>query len=322
MYGKIFDTIFDSSIMEEDIEVRYVWHCMIVLADVDGNVDMTEQALARRINVHVSTVSTAVHRLSQPDPRSRSSAEQGRRLVPIDEHRSWGWHLVNRERYKDIRSPLDRRDYFREQKRRKRAEVKMSTCGRSGQCGLSTVSTKAEEEEEKGSTDTLSLPRNLEVVPPVAGQPGEKPNGEGKKKAGRRINPEVAWRVGRVWESHLTARRKLFLSQNGSAPREPTLVPAVAELIAKAIEEYDGALLGPEQREAWERESWARAAGIGIFMDPWMVGEDPQNDARDGGKKFLEPDRPWRKQRDKPDPVLRFGQLYFESRAVKEAAAQ
>lgn len=157
MYGKIFETIFDSSIMEEDIETRYVWHCMIVLADVDGNVDMTEEALARRINVHVSTVSTAVHKLSQPDARSRSAAEDGRRLVLIDEHRSWGWHLVNRERYKDIRSPLDRRDYFREQKRRKRAES-LSTKEKCGQSGQSTASTNAEAEADIKKEKEASLP--------------------------------------------------------------------------------------------------------------------------------------------------------------------
>jgi len=169
MYGKIFETIFDSSIMEEDIETRYVWHCMIVLADVDGNVDMTEEALARRINVTVSTVSTAVHRLTQPDPRSRSADEDGRRLILLDERRSWGWHLVNRERYRDIRSPLDRRDYFREQKRRKRAEIKMSTCGQSGQCGRSTASTKAEAEadiEEKTPPSEVR-PASLDAGPPA-----------------------------------------------------------------------------------------------------------------------------------------------------------
>jgi len=177
MYGKIFETIFDSSIMEEDIETRYVWHCMIVLADVDGNVDMTEEALARRINVAVSTVSTAVHRLTQPDPRSRSAAEDGRRLVLLDEHRSWGWHLVNRERYRDIRSPLDRRDYFREQKRRKRAEVKMSTCGQSGQRGRSTVSTKAEAEAE-AEAEKEEHPRATAPLTPRSGKRAAAPRRE------------------------------------------------------------------------------------------------------------------------------------------------
>jgi hypothetical protein len=124
MYGKIFDSIFDSSVMEEDVVTRYVWTCLIVLADWDGNVDMTAEAIGRRINVPVQGVHTAIEQLGSPDPRSRSEKDDGRRLVLLDEHRDWGWHLVNHEHYREMRKAEDRRAYYRDYRRERRAAGK------------------------------------------------------------------------------------------------------------------------------------------------------------------------------------------------------
>jgi hypothetical protein len=40
-------------------------------------------------------------RFSQPDPYSRSSAAGGARLVLLDEHRDWGWQIVNHQSYRE-----------------------------------------------------------------------------------------------------------------------------------------------------------------------------------------------------------------------------
>jgi len=45
MYVKIHDSIFSSSIMEEDLEIRYIWLCMLTAADYEGYVDETIPAL-------------------------------------------------------------------------------------------------------------------------------------------------------------------------------------------------------------------------------------------------------------------------------------
>jgi hypothetical protein len=152
---------------------------------------------------------------------------------------------------------------------------------------------------------------------------GEQGRSEYIPSSRRGRETEIAWRVEQVWKAHLEAKRRFFREVNGvSSGHVPKLTPKVRAAIAKAILTYDEELLGPDDRERFARESAARAAGIGIFHDPWMTGETPDNDARNGGKRYLEDERPWVPMRGKTDPVLRFSALYFEQRAVAEAAAK
>src|SRR5581483_11793784 len=48
-----------------------------------------------------------IKRFCAPDPRSRSQAEEGRKLVPIDPARDWGWRVVNIQLYRDRASGRD-----------------------------------------------------------------------------------------------------------------------------------------------------------------------------------------------------------------------
>jgi hypothetical protein len=123
VYGRLFDTIFDSSIMEEEFHTRLLWHYMIVLSDEDGVVDMTIPALARRTNIGAELVSVGIERLAAPDPSSRSPELEGRRIVPL-EGQPYGWRLVNHAKYRDMKNAYDRREYFRGYRRKRRAEGK------------------------------------------------------------------------------------------------------------------------------------------------------------------------------------------------------
>jgi hypothetical protein len=125
MYGRIFESIFDSSIMEEGVHVRYLWHCILVLCNKEGVVDLTRQALARRVNMPLLQVNEALECLLSPDPASRSPLEDGRRLIPIRET-DWGWKVVNFEGYRDVRNPEDRRTYMREYMRGRRQKESAS----------------------------------------------------------------------------------------------------------------------------------------------------------------------------------------------------
>jgi hypothetical protein len=123
MYGKIFDSLFGSSIMEEAMHTRLLWLSMIVLADEDGVLDMTAPALARRTNIPIDLVEDGLARLAAPDPTSRTDAEDGRRIVPLD-GQPFGWQLVNYAHYRALHSNAERRDYWREYRRQRRAEGK------------------------------------------------------------------------------------------------------------------------------------------------------------------------------------------------------
>lgn len=93
---------------------------LLVLADSDGVVDMTQEAIARRTNVPPEVVNEAIAELCGPDPRSHSPGEDGRRLLPLDERRAWGWQIVNYHHYRAIRDEEARREYFRDYRRAER----------------------------------------------------------------------------------------------------------------------------------------------------------------------------------------------------------
>lgn len=154
---------------------------------------------------------------------------------------------------------------------------------------------------------------------PPPGPPGGTDDDPGPKKpkteAQRVREQELAWRVRECWSAYLGQRRLFYAEVNGKeAPREPTLTPEIRKAILEAVQTYDHGLLGPEDRERWRRESKARAAGIGLFFDPWMTAEKEGNRMGhdEGARYYLEPWRPWKRQRGKPDPVERFSALQFE----------
>ena len=119
MFAKVFSQIFDSSIAANHSH-RHVFMDLLVLADSDGVVDMTMDAIARRTNVPLETVRDAITALCAPDTDSRTPTEDGRRLLPIHEARSWGWQIVNYHHYRAIRDEESRREYFRDYRRKER----------------------------------------------------------------------------------------------------------------------------------------------------------------------------------------------------------
>jgi len=112
MYARIFEQILDSSIAD-DYEVRHLMMDLLLLADEDGIIDMTHQAIVRRTNVPIKVVMRCIGVLSQPDKRSRTPDKEGRRLVKIDENRDWGWRIVNYDKFRKIRNKRDRKEYQR-----------------------------------------------------------------------------------------------------------------------------------------------------------------------------------------------------------------
>lgn len=126
MFAKIFSHILDSSIAE-DYLVRLVFEDLLILADRDGVVDMTPRAISARTNVPLEVVERGLAALSAPDLHSRNPKEDGKRILPLDDHRSWGWKIVNYDEYRKIRDDEARRSYFREYQKNRRASLKEST---------------------------------------------------------------------------------------------------------------------------------------------------------------------------------------------------
>jgi hypothetical protein len=123
MFAKVFTQIFDSSIAE-NYKVRHVFEDLLKLADKTGVVDITIEAVCRRTNVPLDEVSFAIQELLKPDLKSRSHLHEGRRLLPLDSHRSWGWIIVNYEYYRAIQDAESLRANWRDAKAKQRAKPK------------------------------------------------------------------------------------------------------------------------------------------------------------------------------------------------------
>jgi len=109
MFAKIFSQIYDSSIVENP-EARFTFMDLLVLADINGVVDMTHEAIARRTNRPIEVIRETIRILESPDGKSRTPDENGVRLLRLDDHRDWGWEIVNYQKFRDIASEEQRRE--------------------------------------------------------------------------------------------------------------------------------------------------------------------------------------------------------------------
>jgi hypothetical protein len=125
MYGKIFESMYDGSLVSgAPWQALVTFQQMIVLADRMGILDMTPEAISRRTGIPFEIISEGIVWLEKPDPKSRSKKEEGRRIIPLSADRDWGWRIVNHEEYRKLRSQEERREYDAERKRREREEAK------------------------------------------------------------------------------------------------------------------------------------------------------------------------------------------------------
>lgn len=106
LYARVFLQILDSSIAE-DFFLRHVFEDLIKLASKNGVVDITREAMARRLNLPLEKLNEALKRLESPDPKSRDPENDGRRIELLDGHRDWGWQILNWSKYDALRTKAD-----------------------------------------------------------------------------------------------------------------------------------------------------------------------------------------------------------------------
>lgn len=110
MFAKVFHQIFDSSIAEHP-QTRFTFTDLLILADGRGRVDMTHDAIARRTNRPIEIIRATITELEGPDPNSRDPKDNGVRIKRLDEHRDWGWQIVNFWKYRSIGNQDERKEY-------------------------------------------------------------------------------------------------------------------------------------------------------------------------------------------------------------------
>ena len=124
MYGKLFRQMYHGTLATVGPwQALITFQQLIVLADQDGTVDMTPEAIARETTVPLEIIRIGIEALEKPDPDSRSPDEEGRRIVRLAEHRKWGWRVVNYEHYRRVKREEDRREYHRQYWQKRKAKV-------------------------------------------------------------------------------------------------------------------------------------------------------------------------------------------------------
>jgi len=107
LYARVFVQILDSSI-SEDFTCRHVFEDLLKLCDYrSGVVDVTREALSRRLNIPLEILEKAINKLESPDSKSRDQDFGGRRIIRLDDHRNWGWRIANWEKYDKIKRRVD-----------------------------------------------------------------------------------------------------------------------------------------------------------------------------------------------------------------------
>lgn len=98
-YFPLFRKFLDSSIMDEDVEVRFLFLTMILKADRDGFVEATDTALARASALKLVDVQEALVILQAPDARSTTTDDDGRRIAEVSPNR---WLILNYDKYVEL----------------------------------------------------------------------------------------------------------------------------------------------------------------------------------------------------------------------------
>jgi hypothetical protein len=101
MYGKLFKSMYEGT-LGNDWQALITFQQMIILCDPDGVLDMTHEALHRVTGIPLDIICAGIAQLEAPDPKSRTPDCDGRRIVRLDDHRDWGWQIVNHDKYKTL----------------------------------------------------------------------------------------------------------------------------------------------------------------------------------------------------------------------------
>lgn len=109
MYGKVFKQMYEGTLAGH-WQAIVTMQQLVVLATKDGVVDMTPESIARTTSIPIEIIQAGLEHLAKPDPYSRTPGEDGRRIVLLDDHRPWGWRLVNHAKYRALRNLEEKRE--------------------------------------------------------------------------------------------------------------------------------------------------------------------------------------------------------------------
>jgi hypothetical protein len=119
VYAKLFVSLYQGTLRGNSRGIL-VFTNLLAHCDEDGIVDIHPRAIADEVGLTVDEVRATLLELEAPDPESRTPTHDGRRILRMDDHRDWGWVIVNHAKYQAIRNREDRREQNRLSQQRSR----------------------------------------------------------------------------------------------------------------------------------------------------------------------------------------------------------
>jgi len=182
-YTKLFGSILDSSIWQEDDRTRLVWITMLAMADHHGEIQASIPGVAKRAGVPLDAAEAAIRKLSSPDAYSRTPDNEGRRIAKID----GGWEVLNHAKYRFMASLEDRKERALERQRRRRNKLQKpegentTACDSALQgvtgCDLSRCVTLLDDSQSQSQSQS----QHTHPLTPTGGVPVEEPPKEEPK---------------------------------------------------------------------------------------------------------------------------------------------
>jgi hypothetical protein len=123
MFAKLFVSMYDGTLCA-NWKALVTFQQMLILCDREGFIDMTPQAIAARTGIPLEIITEGIEVLEKPDPHSRTSTLEGRRIERLDDSRPWGWQVINYPKYRGIIAAEDKREADRQRIANKRAKEK------------------------------------------------------------------------------------------------------------------------------------------------------------------------------------------------------
>lgn len=125
MYGKLFASLYTGSMIGAGPVPFALMPYVISNAKPDkklgGYVELNPVLLATIFGTSVKEIEQGIEFLCQPDPRSRTPDEGGRRLIKLGQ---FDYRVVNFEKYRAIKNEEDRREQNRVAQEKHRQKLK------------------------------------------------------------------------------------------------------------------------------------------------------------------------------------------------------
>lgn len=192
VYAKLFTSIYQGT-LRGNSHGLLVFTNLLAHCDKDGIADIHPRAIAEEVGLSIEQVRAALDVLESPDSESRSPEEHGRRIIRMDEHRAWGWRVVNYCKYRSIRNEEDRREQNREAQARWRNKNKPASAE------VSRNQPQSAHTEAEAEAEAILLPSEEGSGPAQSAKPPPTPPPAFNGKNANSLNGKAVVQLSADW---------------------------------------------------------------------------------------------------------------------------